>query len=256
MHILLQLLKRDLLSFKKEFFSRLSDTAFLIVTNLIVFGYFMSHSGLGRDYGAFMLVTAIASYGFFNLVGHISTFIQDIEGDRTISYTLTLPVPYYIVFIHQALCWALRAAFITIFIFPLGKLILWDRFDMSQISYLKLIPMFFTVNFFYGIFGLWLSSLLKQAGQLSLLWIRVINPLVMFGGFFYTWQQVHEAFPKIAPFLLINPILYALEGLRSTILGSQGYLPSSLCFAVLWIFTIIFGLHAIRRLKKRLDCVS
>lgn len=256
MSIFFQLFRRDLIAFKREFLSKLFDTAFLLFTQLVVFGYFFPAAGVGKSFGAFMLVSAMTSFGFFDLVGKISTLIADIEGEKTISYSLTLPASSSSIFLHIAGCWAMRAAMISFFILPLGKIILLDHFSISQISFLKLIPMFITINFFYGVFGLWLTSLLKRGGQLSLIWIRVINPLVMFGGYFYNWRTVYDFSPTAATIMLINPLLYAMEGMRSAILGGRDTLPYLLSLVILWIFSLFFGWQAVRKLKKRMDCVS
>ncbi len=255
MKTLLYLFYRDLIGFKREFFSKLFDTSFLLLTNLIVFGYFLPQTGVGNTFGAFMLVSAISVFGFFDLVGRVGSFIGDMEGDKTISYQLTLPLPSYMVFLHIAGCWAMRSALISFFIIPIGKLILMENFTLGNISIVKLIPMFITVNLFHGIFGLWLASILKKVGQLSYIWIRVVNPLVMFGGYFYAWHTIYDYSETSAYFMLINPLLYAMEGMRDAILGGNHFLPYPLCLIALWIFSTFFGWNAVRRLQKRLDCV-
>jgi ABC-2 type transport system permease protein len=251
--VVMQLLRRDLHRFKKEFFSKLVDTASLLFTNLVVFGYFMTGFGL-RDYGPFMLMSAIATFGFFDIVGKVSSLISDIDGERTISHTLTLPIASWLTFVHIALYWALNSALISILLFPLGKLILFNQFDLSKVGYFKLALMYITVNLFYGFFGLWLTSLLKGISHVGILWVRVINPLLMFGAYFYSWYSIYTLYPVLAVIDLVNPLVYAGEGMRSAALG-QGYISVWICLPVLWFFTVVCGWHGTRRLQKRLDCV-
>jgi ABC-type multidrug transport system permease subunit len=54
---------------------------------------------------------------------------------------------------------------------------------------------------------------------------------------------------------LINPVMFATEAIRSSVLKSDDYLPFWQSILVMIIFTIIFAFLGIRKLKKRLDCV-
>lgn len=255
-NVVLQLLRRDLLRFKRDFWGKMIDTSSLLLTNLIVFGYFMPQLGLQSNYGPFMLISAIASFGFFDTVGKVSSLISDIDGDRTISYTLTLPIPSWLTFVYIGIYWALNSALITIWLFPLGKLVLFNQFHLSQISYWKLIPIYLSLNLFYGFFSLWLTSMLKNISDVGILWVRVINPLIMFGAYFYSWKAVYAFSPLIGYLNLLNPVVYAMEGMHAAALGQEGYLSFWICLPLLWLFTIACAWHGTRRLQQRLDCVK
>lgn len=252
---LLELLKRDLTKLKREFFSNLFDSAFVLLTILVVFGYFMAPYGLGEDYGPFILFSAIASFGFFGTVGKVFRLISDIDGDRTISYTLTLPLPSWLVFSYIGFFWALESTIMSVFLFPLGKLILYKQFDLSQISLWKLVPMYLTMNIFYGFFSLWMCGILKKIGDVEHLWIRVINPIIMFGAFYNSWSAMYHVAPTVALIDLINPVVYVMEGMRTAGLGLASPIPFWACLAVLWAFIIGCAWHGTRRLQDRLDCV-
>ncbi|MBM3184388.1 MAG: hypothetical protein FJZ64_03690 [Chlamydiae bacterium] len=83
----------------------------------------------------------------------------------------------------------------------------------------------------------------------------MINPIFMFGAYFYTWVSLEKLSPTFAWITLINPIVYVLEGMRSAALGQEGHLPFWVCFFSLWGFIFVFASHAIYKLKRRLDCV-
>ncbi|NNM44041.1 MAG: ABC transporter permease [Chlamydiae bacterium] len=249
-----QLLRRDLLIYRREFLSKLFDNSFVLLTYLVVFGYFMPQFG-GGGYGPFILIGSIASFGFFDMVGKVSDMMFDIQGDRAISYTLTLPLPSSLLFLRMALYWAINSAVVSIFLIPIGKLILFSQFDLSKISVLKFILIYPLIHLFYGFFSLWMVGILKGIGTIAQLWVRVINPMYMFGTFFYSWHAVHSFSPVVAYLNLCNPMVFIMEGLRSACLGSEGYLPFWVSFLALLGFTILCGWDGIRRLKIRLDCV-
>lgn len=253
--VFLSLLRRDLLIFRREVFNKFIDTFFLLATNIVIFAYFMPKMGVGKDYGSFLLIGAIASYGFFDVVGRVTNMIGDISGDRQISYTLILPLSSNAVFCYIATYWALNSALLTLMLFPIGKLILLDKFDLSLISWPRLFLIYITIHLFFGFFSLWLVAVIKQLAAISRIWLRVINPIFMFGGYFYTWNSVYQVSPVIGYISLINPMVYVMEGMRAAALGQQGFLPFWASFSALWFFIIVCGLDAIRKLKKRLDCV-
>jgi len=255
LNVFFKLLERDLLGFKRGFFSKFFDTTFLFFTNVIVTAYFMAEQWVSSKYGPFILIGSIASFGLIEVVGKAGAMIADIDGERTISQILVFPVRSELVFAYFGIFWAISAALLTIPLFPIGKLLMFKRFDLSTISYVRLVPMFIVTNLFYGFFSLWVTSLMKNVSAISSIWMRAINPMWMFGAYFYSWQAAYALSPTIGYLSLINPMVYIMEGMRAATLGQEGYLPFWICFLMVIGFTILLGMHAIHRLKKRLDCV-
>ncbi len=253
--VFIHLLKRDLLAFKREFGGKFFDTAFLFFTNVIVTAYLMTQEWVNPAYGPFILIGSIASFGLIEVVGKVGLMIADIDGERTISQILVFPIKAGMVFAYFGVFWAISSALLTIFLFPLGKILMYTRFDLSKISYIRLIPMFIIANLFYGFFSLWITSLLKGISSLSSIWMRAINPMWMFGAYFYSWEGAYALSHVVGYASLINPMVYIMEGMRAAALGQAGYLPYWICILMVAIFTVVLGLHAIHRLKKRLDCV-
>lgn len=249
------LLLRDLKSFWTDFGSKLIDTLILFLTNVIIFAYFMQGEGLSKNYGAFMLIGSIASFGLIEIVGKVGLFMADLEGDRTISHTLMLPIKTGYVFCYIALVWAITGIFLTIPLFFVGKLILFDRWDLSLISYWRLIIMYLSANIFYGFWGLWLASILKGMSSLNMLWQRFVAPMWMFGAYFFVWHTAYDLNPLAGIVMLVNPMVYIMEGMHGAALGQEGFIPYWINLVVIWCFIFAAGIHACRRLRKRLDCV-
>ncbi len=248
-----QLTLKDLIQFKHEYKDRVINTFLLFFTTVLVFAYFMP--AVSIDYGSFIMIGAIASFGLFDIIGQVSALIADIEGDRAITFTLSFPMPSWMVFMQLAVRWALQSFLLVLILFPVGKLFLWTTFDLSDVHYGKLVAILITANLFFGSFALWLGSMIKKMGDLSHIFMRFINPLYMFGAYFYPWKDAFKLSPIIGYVTLINPMVYVMEGMRAAALGQQGYLNYWLCLGVLWIFIFACGSHAIQRLRRRLDCV-
>lgn len=249
------LILRDFRVFKEDAFGKLLDTSILLFTTILVFSYFLPSYGLNASYGPFVLIGVIAGFGFFEVIGKVSVMIADLEGDRTILYSLTLPIPAWLVFVYFGVSWALLSSLISLFLFPLGKLVLYSQFDLSQINILKFILIFIMSNLFFGFFALWLTGVIKKMSGLAHLFVRVINPMYMFGAFMYSWASVYSLSPWIGYLHLLNPLVYVMEGMRAATLGQEGFLPFWGCVVALVFFTAAFAYDAVRRLKKRLDCV-
>lgn len=250
-----QLVRRDLTVFRKEFWGKLINTALLMFTTITIFGYFLPSYGLNSDYGPFLLVGVIAGFGFFEVMGKVSVMIADMEGDRTILYTLTLPIPSWMVFAYLALSWAILSSILSLLMFPMGKLLLFREFTFSSTNLLQLPLIFILSNLFFGFFALWLSAILKGMSSLTHLFVRVINPMYSFGGWWYSFYTISKLSPELGYLHLINPLLFVMEGMRAATLGQEGYLPFWTSFLCLSAFTLFFAWDAIRRLQRRLDCV-
>lgn len=253
--IIYNLLVRDMRVFKENFWNKFIDMCIMLSTTVVIFSYFLPSYGLKSDYGPFILVGIIASFGLFDVIGKIAQMIMDMEGDKTILYTVSLPLPSWLVFFYTGFSWAFYSAFICLLLFPLGKLLMFSQFDLGKINFIKFLLIFVMSNLFFGFFSLWLSSVIKKMSSISHLFVRVINPMYMFGGYFYSWYSVYALSAVAGSISLLNPLIYVTEGMRAAVLGQEGCLPFWFSFMALMGFTILLAWHAIVRLKRRLDCV-
>jgi ABC-type polysaccharide/polyol phosphate export permease len=250
----LEIIKKELFLFYKEFFSRFIDVTIILITNVMVFGFLMTKMGLSSNFGALILVGAIASYGLFEAVGKATCLAQDVT-DKKITNLLILPIKSSSVFISIAISWAIISAILSICLLPLGKLLLLNKFDLTNFSLIKFLIIFVTGNLFYGFFSLWISSMVVDLRNTSWLWCRIINPLFMFCGYYYSWKSAYELSHFVGYLHFFNPLLYVLEATKTSFFGQSQYLSYWLCIAVLWVFIAVFTYDAIRRFKKRLDFI-
>jgi ABC-2 type transport system permease protein len=253
--VFFQLIRKDLTVFKRSFWKKFVDTAILFITNVLAFGYFLQQEGAHEGYAAFFVVGAIASFGFIEIVGKVGVQLADMGGDRTIFHTLVMPISSRMVFYYMGISWAITSILMSMLLFPLGKLLVFTEWNLALISWWRLIIMFVTTNLFFGYFALWLTGILKNVTDLNQLWLRYISPMWMFGGYVYSWQSAYNLSPIVGYLSLINPMIYVMEGMRSAILGQEGYLPFWMSMVMLWIFIIACSLDASRRLRQKLDCI-
>jgi len=249
------LIRRDLIVFRREFWTKFIDTALLFFTNVMAFGYFLQQEGAHEGYAAFFVVGAIASFGFVEIIGKVGLLLADMDGDKTINHTLVMPIRSNMVFYYIASSWAITSMIFSALLFPIGKLLVFTEWNWEAISFWRVVLLFVTANLFFGSFALWLSGVIKGMTRLNSLWFRYIAPMWMFGGYVYSWQSAYDLSHLVGYLSFINPMIYVMEGMRAAALGQEGYLPFWLSFCMLWVFIIACTMHGIRRLRRKLDCI-
>jgi ABC-2 type transport system permease protein len=79
--------------------------------------------------------------------------------------------------------------------------------------------MFFMIAFLVALFsaagGLTLGCSVGQT-QIGSIFSIVLAPMIMFGCAYYPWKAL-ESFPILQRLVLLNPLVYASEGLRDTL---------------------------------------
>ena len=249
------LLWRDLVCFLRSYKDHFFNSLIWTLTTLGVTIYLLPKFGLTEAFGTFTLVGCVASIGFFGAALEAILFIFDIEGNNHISYDLTLPIGRRLVLLQRILFSTIRVMLLSIVILPIGKIVFWHRIDLSQIIIWKFIIIFFAANFMFGCMGLWFTNFVKSADKIENVWIRVFFPLWFLGGYQFSWQAMLETLPFFAYIALLNPVLYAMEGYRATVIGQSGFINFWICVVMMIVFAIILALRGMSLIKKRLDCV-
>lgn len=248
------LIERDLAVFWSTFFDRCINALIWGSLTVVVFEFIMPGVGLA-NYGAFTAASGIASWGFFEVTENIARFVSDLEGDRSITYYLTLPLPQWAVFVRLAISNALQAMLIAIFFLPLFKLILRDSLPFADFSTGKFIIMFLLGNLFFGFFSLFLASRINRLDEMGNVWLRIVFPMWFLGCFQFSWEVLAKMSPKMAIINLLNPMVYVMEGMRAAVLGQSGSLPFWNCCGAIIIATVIIGFFSTMKLRKKLDCL-
>lgn len=250
------LLWRDVRVLYKNFTSNLIDALSIPTTTILISGYILPYLGIAANYGSFMAVSTTVMM-CFSATGWrgANILIMDLDSDKAITYELTLPLPYWLVFVKAALAWAIEAMFINILTIPVGKLLLGSKFDISHFSFIKFIVIYVSSTLLFAFYYLWASSWIVGSRGFGRFNLRYSWQLLLLSCNQFPWQTLYAASPVLAYFGLLSPFVYAFEGVRASVLGQAGSLNYWLCLMMLWTFTIIFGLRAIVLFKKRLDCI-
>lgn len=250
-----QLIKTDLLLFKQNIKDKFINLVIWAGSTAIVSGYVLQAFGINESFGAFQMASIIISSIGFEVYGQLFSMVADIEGPRHINYHLTLPASNFVILLAKTTFFAINGMVLAVSMLPLAKLLLWNKFNLSAVN----LPLFFltlvVTNIFFGWFTLFLVSLVKNAGKIEDVIMRVMFPLWFFGCFQFSLKIAHSISPVLAGMCMISPYTFATEAIRYAMLNPADYIPFGVSIAVLSAMCIFVGAGGYYNLKRRLDFI-
>lgn len=250
------LLWRNIRALRKEFLNQWIDLAILSSSITLIYAYVLPAVGLAANYGMFMMLGQVTSSCIWVIQYESSKIVTDLEGPKTISYELTLPLPYWLVYIKTGLEFAIKTALLNILSVPLGILLLWPKFSWAQLSIGKFLLVYPLINIFFGFFCLLIAVYTKGIVSFSRFWMRWGAQLFFFSGYLFSWFTLYGISKILAYLNLLNPLIYPFEIFRIPFMGQTDFINFWICLLAIIIFTFLFALLGISIFKRRLDCVA
>lgn len=249
------LLWKDIRVLYQDLVNNILDAVMLPIGITFINGYVLPSLGMPENFGIFASIGIVVGM----LMNSGSTFsndlMMDLEGDKSIFYEISLPLPYYLVYIKYALGYAVKAMLVNVLILPISVLLMLGKVVFSEISLSKLLIAYVSSGLFFGFFCLMVAISIKNITDLGRFWIRWGWQLYYVAGCLFSWMIMYKAVPIFAVINLLNPIVYNIEAMRAAFLGQSGYLPFWPCIVLIWVFTIVFMFVGLSKFKKRLDCI-
>jgi hypothetical protein len=240
---------------RQELCDKVINLYIWVFCTLVVMGYVMQDFGLAANYGCFQLATIMGTVGLFEIYGNAFRCMIDFEGDRHISYYLTLPTQPAVVLWSMMTSYVLMGIILTCFILPFGKLILFNSFSFADVAWVKFALITVISNIFYAIFTIAVTAHVGAISKMESVWTRFIFPLWFMGGFQFSWASIYNHSQPLAYVLLCNPVMFVMEGTRAALLGQQDCLPWGICCIALCGFSALCWFYARYKMKRLLDFV-
>ena len=168
--LFLLLLKRDLLIYARDYPEYFLNVCIWIILDIGIFAYLMPYFGLQQNFGTFILASVVASLGVFEAMHSAESFVVDLDGEKQITYDLTLPIDSTLIFVQRACLYIVRMMLLSVLVIPCGKLIFWYKIDLSHFSLGYFVLAFVAAHVMYGFFTLWLVSFLKDLDNVRNVW--------------------------------------------------------------------------------------
>jgi ABC-type polysaccharide/polyol phosphate export permease len=182
---------------------------------------------------------------------HLELFF-DLQSDRYIDYQITLLDPR-LVLVERVISAAIFGFLVALPFYPSAKLILQGNMDTSATSWPSLLLILALSALVCSSFNVFIACFLTKTSQLSHLWPRCNEPLLMLGGFWVPWFVVWQFSPMLGKLALLNPLLYVTDGVRQAILGGDQFLSIRVASTGLLVFSLIFVALACCFFKRRVD---
>lgn len=253
--MLLLLLQRELQVLSVSWKQIVSGAVMNSVLLTLSAAYFMPHMGLPEAgivplfLGSFVMSCISVGYN-----GAIDA-AYDIRSPRLTAYYATLPVPFASVVCAQVCVLMLRIAIIALPVL-VGGLCLVNRWQVFAVAPLGAVLIFFLSILFNALLFLVLAYWCSIPVLLDSVWPRFISPLFCFGCVFYPWGAFAEKAPGISKIMLLSPLTYCIEGLRSALLGDALFIKWQYCAVLLILFAGVLAGLLWRAMLKALNPVQ
>lgn len=213
----LALLHRDLLVGRRQvgiFLIRtLIQPAFLV----FVLGYLMPRMQLVHPSMQFLLIPGMVGLSMFFAGMQAVTFplIDDFGYSGELDDRLMAPIGVRYVAIEKILVGAVHALLAGTMVLPLSALLIPFQHILPWNEILPLMLDGLAVALLSSSFGLFLGVLIPPR-KLGVTTAAVVAPLLFLGCTYYPWKAL-AAFPVLQRLVLLNPLVYACEGLRGVL---------------------------------------
>jgi ABC-2 type transport system permease protein len=86
--------------------------------------------------------------------------------------------------------------------------------------------------------------------HIGLMFSMLLTPMIFFGCTYYPWSAL-KTFPILQKAVLINPLVYASEGLRGTLVPQFPHLSLIAVLAALVFFDVVLLIIGLRQFDKK-----
>lgn len=217
---------------------------------VFIFGRVMVGSGyMPQAYKSLLLPGIIAiSMTFTGIWAVAMPLIAEFQWTREIEDRLLAPIDMTWIAIEKVFAGMLQAVVAGLVVIPLAWLVL-RPIDISISSPLSFAAIILLVAGFSACGGLALGCSINQQ-HIGLMFGMVITPMIFFGCAYYPWSALNK-FPILQKAVLINPLVYASEGLRAMLVPKFPHLSTIAVLAALVFFDLLLLAVGLRQFEKK-----
>jgi ABC-2 type transport system permease protein len=218
---------------------------------VFIFGRVMVGSGyLPAAYKSLLLPGIMAISMVFTGVWAVAMpLIGEFQFTREIEDRLLAPIDIAWVAIEKVVAGLIQALVAGLTVIPLAWIILRPGLELHVASPLLFAAITLLVAGFSACGGLALGCSVDQQ-HIGLMFSMVMTPMIFFGCTYYPWSALSK-FPILEKVVLINPLVYASEGLRATLVPQFPHLWLPLILAALTSFDVLLLVVGLRQFRNK-----
>jgi len=143
----------------------------------------------------------------------------------------------------------LQALVAGLVVLPLAWLVLRPGVEINIGSPVTFAVIILLVAAFSSCGGLALGCSMNQQ-HIGLMFSMVMTPMIFFGCTYYPWSAL-KTFPILQKAVLINPLVYASEGLRATLVPQFPHLSTAAVILALLFFDVLLLVLGLRQFENK-----
>jgi len=245
------LFARDLHVARRNFLQTMVQTMFQPLMIIFVFGVVMTRSGMISNSIKGMLLPGIIaiSMTMTGVMAVAMPLIAEFQFTKEIEDRLLAPIQIEWLAVEKIVAGMLQALMSGAVVAIPARLLLGSNLGLST----EHLGLFVTIAILVALFsasgGLTLGCSVGQT-QIGLVFSLILAPMVMFGCAYYPWKAL-ENFPFLHWAVLINPLVYASEGLRGTLTPQYPHMGTYIVIGVLAVVDVVLVYAGLNRFRAK-----
>ena len=171
--------------------------------------------------------------------------ITEFQFTKEIEDRLLAPIEIGWVAVEKVAAGMIQALIAGLVVIPSAWLAMGSGVEINLHQPLQFVAMCFLVALFAGAGGLALGCSIGQT-QVGLMFSLVLAPMIMFGCAYYPWSFL-KAFPGLQYAVLLNPLVYANEGMRGALAPQVPHINMILVIAALAVIDVALLVIGLKR---------
>src|ERR1700704_6895898 len=247
----LALLARDAHVARRNFIPLLLQTFLQPMMFVFIFGRVMVSSGyMPPAYKSLLLPGIMAISMVFTGVWAVAMpLISEFQFTREIEDRLLAPIEISWLAIEKVIFGTLQALLAGLVVIPAAWLLLRPGVELNMRSPVSFSCVSLLVALFSACGGLALGCSINQQ-HIGLMFSMVLTPMIFFGCTYYPWSALNS-FPILQKLVLVNPLVYASEGLRGTLVPQFPHLPVVAVLIMLTAFDVLLLSLGLRQFRNK-----
>ena len=245
------MLARDAHVARRNFVPLLMQTLLQPLLFVFVFGKVMTASGfMPQAYKSLLLPGIMAiSMVLAGIQAVAMPLIVEFQFSREIEDRLLAPIGIGWIEVEKVVAGMAQALVAGLVVIPASWLLLGQGVNLNFSRPLAFAAVALTVALFAASGGLTLGCSIGQT-QVGLMFSLVLAPMIMFGCAYYPWSAL-KSFPILQKAVLVNPLVYACEGLRSTLVPQFPHLSTMIVLPVLLLIDAAVLAAGLSRFQRK-----
>jgi ABC-2 type transport system permease protein len=247
----LAMLARDAHVARRNFVPLLLQTFLQPLMFVFIFGRVMVGSGyMPPAYKSLLLpgIMALSMVGT-GIWAVAMPLIAEFQFTREIEDRLLAPMEISWLAIEKVVAGTLQALAAGLMVIPCAWLLLRPGVELNLHAPFLFASVALLVALFSAVGGLALGCSVEQT-HIGLMFSLVVAPMIFFGCTYYPWSALNN-FPVLQRMVLINPLVYASEGFRGTLVPQYPHLPLLAVLAGLVFFDVLLLIVGLRQFRKK-----